>query len=301
MVQEVPLELLQSFRKIFIPLSTLIVGVMSRKYAIASVLLWSTVASAFKLSLAYFTPLQLLFYASLTSLLLFAFVYGKRFSVRNAAPSVYLGAINPFLYYIVLFTAYSRLPAQEAQALNYTWPLVLVVFSVLFLKERILARTLGGLVMGFLGASIVATRGNLLSLKFSDPLGVLLGLGSAFIWALYWTLNLKDKRPLVEKMFWNFFFGFIYISAMIIATKSFVIPSPMPLLGAVYVGLFEMGVTFLLWYKAIESDVSFASNLAYLVPFLSLLFIHFLVGEEIAPTSIVGLILIVGGIIIGKK
>ncbi|EHR78811.1 permease [Thermococcus litoralis DSM 5473] len=43
------------------------------------------------------------------------------------------------------------------------------------------------------------------------------------------------------------------------------------------------------------------SNLAYLVPFLSLLFIHFLVGEEIAPTTIVGLILIVGGIIIGKK
>ncbi|WP_256957829.1 EamA family transporter [Thermococcus litoralis] len=66
-------------------------------------------------------------------------------------------------------------------------------------------------------------------------------------------------------------------------------------------GLFEMGVTVLLWYKAIESDVSFASNLAYLVPFLSLLFIHFLVGEEIAPTTIVGLILIVGGIIIGKK
>ncbi|MDN5321324.1 MAG: hypothetical protein PWP49_1744 [Thermococcaceae archaeon] len=71
---------------------------MSWKYAVASVLLWSTVASAFKLSLAYFTPLQLLFYASLTSLLLFAFVYGKRFSVRNAAPSVYLGAVNPFLY-----------------------------------------------------------------------------------------------------------------------------------------------------------------------------------------------------------
>jgi drug/metabolite transporter (DMT)-like permease len=43
------------------------------------------------------------------------------------------------------------------------------------------------------------------------------------------------------------------------------------------------------------------SNLAYLVSFLSLLFIHFLVGEEIAPTTIVGLILIVGGIIIGKK
>jgi len=71
--------------------------------------------------------------------------------------------------------------------------------------------------------------------------------------------------------------------------------------GVVHVGLFEMGVTFLLWYKAIESDVSFASNLAYLVPFLSLVFIHFLVGEEIAPSTIAGLILIVGGIIIGKK
>ena len=34
------------------------------------------------------------------------------------------GFLNPFLYYIILFKAYSLLPAQEALSLNYTWPLV---------------------------------------------------------------------------------------------------------------------------------------------------------------------------------
>ena len=48
-----------------------------------------------------------------------------------------LGLINPFLYYIVLFEAYNLLPAQEAQAINYTWVLVLSIFSIIFLKEEL--------------------------------------------------------------------------------------------------------------------------------------------------------------------
>ncbi len=62
-----------------------------------------------------------------------------------------------------------------------------------------------------------------------------------------------------------------------------------------------MGLTYLLWYRAIEGDVAFASNLAYLVPFLSLLFISVIVGETIALATIIGLVLIVSGIIIGRR
>ncbi|MCW8945015.1 MAG: EamA/RhaT family transporter, partial [Sedimenticola sp.] len=36
-------------------------------YGISAVLLWSTVATAFKLSLRYMEPIQLLFYASISS------------------------------------------------------------------------------------------------------------------------------------------------------------------------------------------------------------------------------------------
>ena len=38
-------------------------------FGISTVLLWSTVASAFKLSLRHMEPVQLLFYANITSIL----------------------------------------------------------------------------------------------------------------------------------------------------------------------------------------------------------------------------------------
>ena len=275
---------------------------MPKKHAVGAVLLWSTVASAFKLSLRYLNPLQLLFYASLTSLVVFGVLYLPHFSPRREnLRSAYLGLINPFLYYVVLFSAYDRLPAQEAQALNYTWPLMLVLLSIPLLGERPGGRVILGLLVGFLGAAVVATKGNLTALSFSDPIGVVLGLGSAVIWALYWLLNLRDKRPLMEKMFWNFLFGFSYISAVLLLSNGSAFPPLEGFAGAVYVGLFEMGVTFLLWYRAVEGDVAFASSLAYLVPFLSLFFISMLVGERIAPSTVIGLAMIVGGILLGRR
>ena len=274
---------------------------MSKKHAVLSVLLWSTVASAFKLSLRYMSPLQLLFYASLTSLIVFGLLYSREFSLRREnLRSAYLGLINPLLYYTVLFSAYDRLPAQEAQALNYTWPLMLVLLSIPLLGKRPGARTVLGLSIGFLGALIVATKGNLTDLNFSDPIGVALGLGSAAIWASYWLLNLRDKRPLVEKMFWNFLFGFAYILAVLVFSGGLAVPPVEGLAGAVYVGLFEMGITYFLWYRAVEGDMAFASNLAYLVPFLSLFFISVLVGERVAPATVLGLAMIVGGIVMGR-
>jgi drug/metabolite transporter (DMT)-like permease len=74
-------------------------------------------------------------------------------------------------------------------------------------------------------------------------------------------------------------------------------------IGSVYVGLFEMGITFLVWLKALRLSKTTAqiANLIYLTPFLSLVIIHFAVGEKILPSTLLGLGFIVGGIIIGRS
>ena len=67
-------------------------------------------------------------------------------------------------------------------------------------------------------------------------------------------------------------------------------------------GLFELGITFLLWLKALKLSKTTAhvTSLIYLVPFLSLVLISFAVGEKILPSTIIGLLFIVGGIILQK-
>ena len=277
-------------------------------YAIIAALLWSTVASAFKISLRYLDFLQLLFYASIASII-FLFValliQNKLYLLKNYSQKDYLysalfGFLNPFLYYIILFKAYSLLPAQEAQPLNYTWPIMLVLLSIPLLGQKVGLKSFFAISISFLGVLTISTQGNILGFRFTNFNGVLLALSSAVIWALFWIYNKRDKRDDIAKLLLNFIFGFIYLLVVLLLFSKITIPDIKGLLGAIYVGLFEMGITFVLWSKALKLSKTTAkiSNFIYLVPFLSLIWVHFFVGETILFSTIIGLIFIVIGIVL---
>jgi drug/metabolite transporter (DMT)-like permease len=81
---------------------------------------------------------------------------------------------------------------------------------------------------------------------------------------------------------------------------SFKVDDSIYIFGAVYIGLFEMGITFVLWLKGLSLSKNRAntSTLVFLSPFLSLIFIAVILGEELYISSLVGLILIICGILI---
>ena len=279
-------------------------------YAGAVVLLWATVASAFKLSLRYVEAPHMLLYATLVStavLLVVAVWQGKlgqalACSRRQYLRSAAVGFLSPFLYYLVLFEAYDRLPAQEAQPLNYTWPVVVVILSAPLLKQPIGRVSLAAIGLSFVGVIVIATRGDPLSFRFSDPIGTALAVGSAFIWAAFWLTNVRDDRDAVVKLLLNFVFGLIFVSIAVLALAG---PPPLDvrgIAGSAYAGVFEMGVTFVLWMRALSLSRTTAqvSNLIYLSPFLSLVLINVFVGETILPSTVIGLLFIVGGIVIRR-
>ncbi len=279
-------------------------------YALITVALWSTIGSAFKITLRYIAFADLLFYASLVSFIFFLTAmavtgrlkklrYLRWHDVRLAAV---LGFLNPFLYYLVLIRAYELLPAQEAGTINYIWPVVLVLLSVPLLHQRIGWVSLVAVLISFVGTLVIATGGNLLSLHFSSVPGVLLAAGSAIFWSLYWIFNVKDKKEEIIKLFLNFSFGLLYVVIYLLLTKGFRLPDVRGLAGSVYIGLFEMGITFVLWLKALRYCTTTAkiSNLIFLSPFLSLIWIKYTVGETIMVSTITGLALIVGGILLQR-
>jgi len=280
-------------------------------YAIAAVLLWATVASGIKISLRYVDILQLLFYASVISaaaIFLILLLQGKlsllkECSRRDYLRSVLLSLLNPFLYYIVLFKAYSLLPAQEAQPLNYTWPIMLVLLSIPLLKQRVRIRSILAILISFAGVIVIATRGELLEFRFTSLPGGTLALSSSLIWALFWIYNLRDKRDAAVKLFLIFASGSLLILPLALLYSTLGISSLSGFLGVGYVGLFEMGITFVVWLKALElsSTTARVSNLIYAAPFLSLLIIRSAVGERILLSTIVGLSLIVTGILVQQR
>jgi len=287
-------------------------------YALLAVLCWSTIGSAFKISLRYLDFLTLLLFASFVAvavLFITLLLQGKlnllkKIKKENLLNSAFLGLLNPFLYYVVLLKAYELLPAQEAGTLNYIWPLVLVLLSIPMLRQKITGWSILAILVSFFGIMLISTHGQLLTLRFSNPVGVFLALGSAIFWALYWIFNMKDSREEVSKLFLNFCFGFFYIILTIAILRFLGLNwSRYPLLpwqgiaGSVYLGIFEMGVTFILWMMALKlsSTTAKVSNLIYLSPFGSLILIHFFVGEVILLSTVIGLVFIVGGIILQQS
>lgn len=279
-------------------------------YACVAVLLWSTIASAFKISLRYVDFLNLLFYASFVSAsFLFFYLLSlkklkllKAFTRRDYLRSGFLGFLNPFLYYAVLLKAYSILKAQEALTLNFIWPIMLVLLSIPILHQRIGLRSVLAIIISFIGVFVIATEGDVLGFRFTNTVGVLLASGSSVIWALFWIYNLKDKRDEAVRLFVNFAFGTVFIFLSILLFSRVEIPSHFGLVGAAYVGLCEMGITFLVWLKALRMSKTTAhvANLIYLVPFFALVIISLVVGEKILFSTVIGLVLIVAGIILQK-
>ncbi len=277
-------------------------------YALLAIMFWSTMGTAFKLSLGYMSPPLLLLFSSLTAFIflgIFILVTGKirllkTISRRDVLYSALMGLFNPFLYYIVLFKAYSMIQAQEAVALNYIWPVMLVVFSILFLKQKVGLISLIAILISFSGTFIIATQGNLSAFRFTNPLGALLATGSSLFWAAFFVFNMKDKREAYSKMFLNFFFGCVYIIVWNLFAGTLQIPPIKGLIGSIYIGIFEMGLTFVLWLTALNlsSTTAKVSNLVYLSPFISLLLVSFFIGEKILLSTMVGLAVIVAGILL---
>ena len=279
-------------------------------YAVIVVLFWSTIPSAFKISLRHLDILPLLFYASLVSIIIFflCLLFSKKLylfktlSKKDYSYSAVLGFLNPFLYYCVIFKSSTLLPAQQAQPLNFVWPITLVLLSIPILKQKIKARDILAIFISFFGVFIISTRGDLLGFKIDSPEGVFLALSSTIIWSLFWIYNVRDKNDAVVRLFLNFIFGVIFVSAGMLLFEKIEIPNIRGFAGAAYIGMFEMGITFMLWLKALKLSKTTAhiTNLIYLTPFLSLIVVRFAIDEVILPASVIGLFLIVGGIILQR-
>ncbi len=278
----------------------------SNIYALTAVGFWSTIASASKLTLQHLSPAELVFYSSLVSCcFLFLVILVKKklpllqkITRQQILLSFIFGLLNPFLYYLVLFKAYDLLPAQQAQAINYTWAITLTLLSIPILGHKVKGMQWVAIATSYVGVLVIATKGDILALHFDNPLGVGLALLSTVLWALYWIYNTKDKREPEIGLFLNFICILPFIFLYMLWSESFRSVNIAGMLGAGYIGIFEMGLTFILWLNALKLTESSAktANYIFIAPIFSLFLIYFLVGEQIYISTIIGLFFVLCGL-----
>ena len=214
-----------------------------------------------------------------------------------------LGLVNPLAYYLILFEAYNRLPAQIAQPLNYTWGITLAILAIPLLKQRLSSKALLGISISYVGVVILVTQGASVGFDTFDVGGITLALFSTLLWSLYWLATIRLDRHPASLMLTGFAVATPIIGLICWFTDGFPPLTPQTLSVGAWVGLFEMGVTFLLWQKALSltRHVAKISQLIFLSPFISLLLIDQILGETVHPSAIISLGLIVLGVVLVNK
>ncbi len=279
----------------------------AKTLAIGAVLCWSTVATAFKIGLKGLSPIIFLFYVILSSVIFLSLFISitkqwKGFGnikLTDFSVAIFSGFLNPFAYYLILFEAYDRLPAQVAQSLNYTWPIVLVLMSAFIYKRKIEKNVVWGLLLGFAGVLFVASKGHIFLLSF-DGTGVFLAVFSSLVWATYWIISKASRISPIRFLFINQAVGLIAVFLWIYLFELRInLPDTKSALAALYSGWFEMGITFVMWITALRyaSKPEKISHFIFFAPFISLFFIRFFLSEDIYFSTFVGLILIISGVL----
>ena len=103
--------------------------------------------------------------------------------------------------------------------------------------------------------------------------------------------------------FLNFCFGILYMTLYGLLTGAFGRFAPQVLAGGIYIGVFEMGLAYLIWMKALTlaGTTAEVGNMVFLTPFMALVLVGLVVGERIGTATIAGLLLVMAGIALQRR
>ena len=278
-------------------------------YASISILLWSTTATVTKLLLGSLNSMQILFISSFFAFIFLLIVNAikgnlnelKKIKLKDYLHIFCIGLLGTFLYNLFLYLGINNMQASQAFIINYLWPIMTVIFACILLKEKMTIRKMIAIVLSFIGVIIVTSNGNL-SIESSSLIGALFCILAAISYGLFSVLNkLKNYNKYLSMMLY-YFSSFVVSLIYTLISKEWYIPRTNQLFGLLWIGLFTSAIAFTSWALALEKgDTAKISNLAYVTPFLSLIWTGIILKEQIRIYSVIGLLIIILGIFIQIK
>jgi len=287
---------------------------MSKKrsylYVSLTVLFWGSIAAIGKLLLRNLDNFQILLFTTLfaTIILLIVVLYLnkldviKNYNITDYCQFALLGFIGVFLYHILLFTGLTFAPAQEVFIVNYTWPIWVMIFTVILVKKKIDVKRILAIILGFIGVYVVISKGDFFRFVSTYAEGNLFAFVGAISYGFFSVIGWKKNYDVFISMMFYFGFSFIYSLIATIAFSAIPTITSYEMVGLIWMGVFATGLSFCFWFLALKhGDLIEMSSIVFITPFISLIYIYFLLGEEILLFSVIGLIIIVLGIFLNNN
>lgn len=279
-------------------------------FAAASIFCWSTVATVTKLLLNdRISNLQLLWISSLCAFLFLFFVNlftGKLKQLRAYPPkdiliSTLIGLPGTLFYYVFYYFGTSQMPASQAFIINYLWPIMSVLFAALILKERVTFRNVLGIGTSFLGI-IVIMLGELGKQSTSFFIGAVSCVLGAVSYGIFTALGKKYAYDKGLSMMESYLATFLLTTVINAVRSQLFFPTLLQWVGISWNGIFTMAIANTLWVLALDKGkTEKISNLAYITPFLSMVWVSLFLKERLALNSLLGFAIILLGIAIQLK
>ena len=279
--------------------------------ALLAVVFWGVSFVATKAVVRQISPAALVFTrAGLGTLLLMGILALRRRPVlppRDALPALAaMGFVGVAFHQLLQAHALTLTSAVNTGWLIGLIPLWSAVLSALLLRERFGAGKVAGLLLGFAGAVLVVTRGDLSrgTLALPATRGDLLILASTVNWALYTVLGHGTIRRLgpTRATAGAMGLGWLMLLPLFAAGagwSDWARLSAGGWLAVLFLGLACSGLGYLLWYGALERvEASRVAALLYLEPLVTLAAAVALLGESVGATTVAGGLLVVGGVVL---
>jgi len=278
-------------------------------YILSCVILWAFIPVVSRFGQQNLDNYQFLFWSSILSLVvlfLTSLFYGKwqmlkSYSSKDFSIALGLGFLGAFLYYLLLYFGYAHAKGLEVLAIQYTWPIFIVIFSVVFLGEKLSIRNFIAIILGFTGVLIVLTKGNFNQIYLDNLTTDLIVLFAASVFGLFSVLSKKfNFEPITATtLFFLSATAFSFISMLVFS--EFAIPSKSSLIPILGNGILINGFSYVLWLKGLSyAKASFVAPFVFLTPILAAILIVVFFQETFLPIYLLGLILVVSGGFVSK-
>ncbi len=269
-----------------------------------AIVIWSSLALLTRLAGAV-PPLEITALSFSVSAVLGLSVIAVRgeLAALRQPPLVWLHGVGGlFGYHALYFAALGLAPVAEANLLNYTWPLLIVLFSALLLGMRLNRLHGVGMVLGAAGCALVLGRSVRFGAEGPALLGYIFAASAGAVWALYSVLSRRFPGVPTATVA-----GFCAATAVLAAAahrmfETTIVPDTPTLLAATLMGIGPVGAAFFLWDVGMKhGDPRLLGTLAYATPIASTLLLCLAGYAPLTPTLLAAAALVTAGGLVAAR
>lgn len=278
--------------------------------ALVTIMIWGTTFISTKILLADFQPVEILFFRFLMGLLALLAVYPRRLkktTLRQELTFAAAGLCGICLYYLLENVALTYTMASNVGVMISVAPFFTAILSRLFLKEEPLrANFFIGFAIAMTGIFLIGLSGTTLAL---NPVGDLLALTAALIWACYSVLTRKISTYGYHTILTTrrvFFYGILFmIPALFLFDFQMNLSrfaNPVSVFNLIYLGLGASALCFVTWNLAVKILGAVKTSVyIYMVPVITVVASLIILHEKITVLSGIGTAFTLAGLLLSES